>query len=72
MELLLNTILPIILYILGAILLVVVDTSGGSITRLNDFLSNHYSKNKINKFPFNRIFLIPRNPPNYKDLFIEL
>lgn len=56
----------------GAILLVVVDTSGGSITRLNDFLSNHYSKNKINKFPFNRIFLIPRNPPNYKDLFIEL
>ena len=30
----------------GAILLVVVDTSGGSITRLNDFLSNHYSKNK--------------------------
>ena len=56
----------------GAILLIVVDTSGTSITRLNDFLSNHYSKNKINKFPFNRIFLIPRNPPNYKDLFIEL
>ena len=56
----------------GAILLIVVDSSGTSITRLKDFLSNYYSKNKINKSPFDRIFLIPRNPPNYKDLFIEL
>ena len=55
-----------------AILLVIVDTSGASIARLKEFLSNHYSKNKINKSPFDRIFLIPRNPPNYTDLFIEL
>lgn len=57
---------------IGAILLVVIDTSGTLTARLNEFLIDHYSKNKIDKNPFERIFLIPRNPPDSKDLFIEL
>jgi len=55
-----------------AILLVVVDTSGTSVSRLNKYLTKYYSENSINKDPFKEIFLISRNPQNYFDLFIKL
>ncbi len=56
----------------NAILLVIVDTLGTHVSKLNQFLIEYYTKNTIKKGPFKEIFLIPRNPPDYKNLFIKL
>ena len=56
----------------NAILLVIVDTLGTHVSKLKQFLIEYYTKNTIKKGPFKEIFLIPRNPPDYKNLFIKL
>lgn len=55
-----------------SILLVVVDTTGGRIEKLKEYIIDKLKKQQISKYPFSRVFLICSNPPEYSSFFWEI